>query len=85
MIYRVTKRRGEGDNFVGFAIFPIRDANFVEIKDQFGYTALYVVVQILNYSLEKQSRYWRALSFLRAPFAWTTSSEPRKTKEFTHL
>jgi hypothetical protein len=22
---------------------------------------------------------------LRAPFAWTTSSEPRKTKEFTHL
>jgi hypothetical protein len=63
-MYRLTTHRGEGDNFLRFAIFLIRDANFVEIKHQFGYTALYVLVQILNYSLEKRSRYLRALPFL---------------------
>jgi hypothetical protein len=31
---------------------------------QFGYTALYVVVQILNYSREKRPWYLRALLFL---------------------
>jgi hypothetical protein len=30
-----------------FAAFPIRGANLVEIEHQFGYTALYVIVQIL--------------------------------------
>jgi hypothetical protein len=64
-MYRPTKHRGEGDNFLHFAVFPIRDADFVEIKHQFGYTALYVLVQILNYSLDKRARYLRALLFLR--------------------
>jgi hypothetical protein len=39
-------------------------------------------VQILNYSLEKHSRYLRALLFLRATFVWIISSECRRTKGF---
>jgi hypothetical protein len=66
MMYHLTKDRGDGDDFLRFAVFSICDANFVEIKHQFGYTALYVVVQILNYSLEKRFRYLRVLPFLRA-------------------
>jgi hypothetical protein len=64
-MYPLTKHRGEGDTFLCVVIFPIRDANFVEIKHEFGYTALYVLMQILKYSLEKHSRYLRALPFLR--------------------
>jgi hypothetical protein len=56
-MYRLTKHRGEGDNFLRFGVFPIRDANFIEIKHQFGYTSLYLLVQILNYSLQKRSQY----------------------------
>jgi hypothetical protein len=47
-VYRSTKHRGERDNFRRFAVFPIRDVNFVAVKHQFGYTALYVLVKILN-------------------------------------
>jgi hypothetical protein len=39
MMYHLTKHRRGDDNFLRFAVFPIRDANFVEIKHQFGYTA----------------------------------------------
>jgi hypothetical protein len=66
MIYRLTEHRGQGDPVLRFAVFPIRDANFVEIERQFDYRALYVVVQILNYSLEKRSRYLQGLLFLWA-------------------
>jgi hypothetical protein len=38
------------------------------LNTSFGYTALHVLVQILNYFLEKRSRYMRALPFLRATF-----------------
>jgi hypothetical protein len=48
MMYRLIKHRGEGDTFPRFAVFPIQNANFVEIVHQFGYPALYVLVQILN-------------------------------------
>jgi hypothetical protein len=83
-MYSPTKHCGEGDNFLRFPVFPTRDANISEIKDQFGYTALYVLAQILNYSLEKRSRYLRALPFLLAILFWITSSECRRTKEFIH-
>jgi hypothetical protein len=73
MMYRLTKYRGEGDSFLHSAVFPIRDANFVEIEHQFGYPSLYVVVQVRNYSLEKSSRYLRALLFLWATISWITS------------
>jgi hypothetical protein len=46
----------------------MRDANFVEIENQFRYTALYVVIQILNCSLGKRSEYLQALLFM-----WGTS------------
>jgi hypothetical protein len=74
MMYRLTKHRGDSDTFRRFAVFSIRDAEFVEIKHQFGYTAVYVLVHMLNYSLEKRSRYLRALLFLRVTFVWITSS-----------
>jgi hypothetical protein len=32
MMYRLTKHRGEDDNFLHFAVFPIRNTNFVEIE-----------------------------------------------------
>jgi hypothetical protein len=68
MIYHLTRHRGWDDNLLAFAVFSIRDANFVEIEHQFGHPALYVLLQILNYSLEKRSRYLRGLPFLRATF-----------------
>jgi hypothetical protein len=36
--------------------------------NQFDYTAMYVIVQILDCSLEKRSRYLQALLFLRGAF-----------------
>jgi hypothetical protein len=48
MMYRLTKHRGESDNFLISAVFPIRDSNFVEIEHQLGYTTLYVIVPILD-------------------------------------
>jgi hypothetical protein len=70
MIYRLSKHRGEGHNFLRFTVIPIRDANFIEIKHQFGDTALYVPVHTLNESLEKRSRYLRALPLLRTAFCF---------------
>jgi hypothetical protein len=70
MMYRLTKHRGEGDSLLRFALFPIRDANFLARKHQFGYAALYVLVQILNQSIQKPCGYLRALPFLRATVCW---------------
>jgi hypothetical protein len=64
MTYRLIKHRGGDENALHFVVFPIRGANFVEIEHQFGYTDLYVVVQTLNWSLEKYSRSLQALPFL---------------------
>jgi hypothetical protein len=80
-MYRLTKHRGEGDHFPRFAVFTIRDAIFVEIDHQFGYPALYVIVQILNYSLEKRSRYLQALFFLWGTFCLDRLIRCRSTKE----
>jgi hypothetical protein len=64
MIYRLTKHCGGDDNFLRFAVFAIRDANFVEIERQVGHTALYVIVLVLDRSLEKRSRYLQTLLLL---------------------
>jgi hypothetical protein len=56
MMYRPTIHGRGDDNFSCLAIFPVRDANFVEIENQFGYTALYMFVQIPHYPLEERSR-----------------------------
>jgi hypothetical protein len=61
-------------------VFPIRDANFVEIKHQFRHPALYRRVQILNYSLEKRSRYLRALPFLRVTCCFDNLSRMPKNE-----
>jgi hypothetical protein len=85
MMYRLTKYRGDGDHCLRFAVFPIRDANFVEIKHEFDYTALYVLVQILNYFLEKRCRYLRALLSLRATVVLITSSESEERRNLPIL
>jgi hypothetical protein len=56
-MYRLVEHRGESDTMHRFAVFPIQNANFVKISHQFDYPALYVLVQILNWFLEKPSRY----------------------------
>jgi hypothetical protein len=68
MMYRLTRHRGGDDNFLRFAIFPIRNANFVGIEHQVGHTVLYVTVQVLDHSPEKCSRYLQALRFLCGAF-----------------
>jgi hypothetical protein len=68
MMYLLIKHRDRDDNFLRFAVFPIRDANIVEIEHQFDSTALYVIVRILSSSLEKSSRYLQTLFFLRDTF-----------------
>jgi hypothetical protein len=62
-MYRLTKDRGEGDTILFSAVSPIRDAKFAKIEYEFRYPSLYVVVQILNYYLQKRSRYLRAVLF----------------------
>jgi hypothetical protein len=56
-MYRLIKRRAQSHTFHRFSVFPIQNANSVEIAHQFGYQALYVLVQILNWFCEKRSRY----------------------------
>jgi hypothetical protein len=68
MMYGLTKHRGGDENLLRFEVFPIRDANFVEIEYQVGHTALYVIVQFLDCSLGKRSRYLQALLFLWGAF-----------------
>jgi hypothetical protein len=83
MMYRLTKHRGEVENSLSFAVCPIRDANLIESERQFDYTAMYVIVQILNCSLEKRSQYLRVLLFLWGTFLWMTLLECRGTKKCT--
>jgi hypothetical protein len=68
MTYHRAKHRGADHSFLHFVVFPIRDANFVEIEHQVGYTAMYGIVQILDCSLSKPSGYLRALLFLGGAF-----------------
>jgi hypothetical protein len=68
MMYCLTKHRGRDDNFLRFAMFPIRDANFVELEHQLGHTARCVIVQVLDRSLEKRSRDLQALPWLCSAF-----------------
>jgi hypothetical protein len=83
MMYRLTKVRGDGDNFLRFAVFPIRDTDFVEIKYLFGYTALYGLVQILSYFPDNTPgicERWLSCAPLRVCIA---SSESPRMREFT--
>jgi hypothetical protein len=57
MMYRVPAHRRRYDNLPRFAILPIRNANFIQVKDEFGDTPLDVFIQILYCSVEKNSRY----------------------------
>jgi hypothetical protein len=67
-MYLLTKHCGENDNFLRFAVCPIRDANLGGIEHQFDSTALHVIVRILSSSLEKRSRYLQTLLFLQNTF-----------------
>jgi hypothetical protein len=81
-MYRLTKHRAQSDRFLRFAVFPIRNTNLSEIEHQFGYPALYVLVQILNCCLEKCSRYLRALRVLGASSCLDELIRTSKTEGF---
>jgi hypothetical protein len=68
MMYHLSHHRCGDDTFPRFANFPIRDANFLEAENQFGYAVLYVLMQISNCSLEKRSRDVPTLIFLGGTF-----------------
>jgi hypothetical protein len=64
MMHRLTIHGHPGDNYSRFAIFSVRDANLIEIENQFGSTALYMFVQIPNCSLKEPFRHFETLLFL---------------------
>jgi hypothetical protein len=69
-------------NFSRLAIFPVRNANFVQTENQFGRTALNVFIEILHCSFEAHPRYVQTLLFLAGTVAWMISSGERRTNEF---
>jgi hypothetical protein len=51
------------DDSAGVAIFQNREIDFIEITDQFEYTAVYMLIQILNWSLEERYRDLQMMRF----------------------
>jgi hypothetical protein len=67
-MYRPTIHRRRDHNFSYRASFPVREANLIEIENQFGYTALYMFVQIPHDPLQKRSRDLQTLLLLWCTF-----------------
>jgi hypothetical protein len=67
-MYRLTGHRCRSENFPRLAIFPARDANSVQIEDQFSHTPLNMLIQILDCLVEVRSEYLQTLLFLRETF-----------------
>jgi hypothetical protein len=58
-----------GDGGVArFAIFPVRNTNFVETENQFSRTSLDVFFKILDCSMGKRLWYFQTLLFVRDTF-----------------
>jgi hypothetical protein len=65
MMYRLNTSDGRCQKIPRLVIFSVREANFLQIEDQFGHTALDMFIQILHCSVKKQSGYSQTLLFLR--------------------
>jgi hypothetical protein len=68
MMYRLTAHHRRYDNFPRLAIFPVRDANFVQVEDEFSCTPLNMFIPILDCSVKEHSGYLQMLLFLRDTF-----------------
>jgi hypothetical protein len=53
MMYHLAANHVQGEDVPRFAIFPVRNAKFVEIKNQFSCSWLDVFIQILDCSMAK--------------------------------
>jgi hypothetical protein len=58
VMYHLAAHRRRDHNLSRFAIFPIRNANFVQIENQFSCT-------LLAYLVQEHSRYLQTLLFLK--------------------
>jgi hypothetical protein len=67
-MYHLTTHSRLDDDCLGPAIFPIRNANFLQIEYQFNHTPLNVSFQIVDCSLQEHSGYLQTLLFLRGTF-----------------
>jgi hypothetical protein len=68
MMYHLTPYRPRLDDILGFAIFPVRNTNFVKIENQFSCTSPNVFIQTVDCSVEERSRCLQTLLFLRDAF-----------------
>jgi hypothetical protein len=68
MMYRPTDHRRGYINCLRLATFPVQDANFVQIENQFSQTGLDVFIQIMDCSLEERSGCLQTLLFFGTLF-----------------
>jgi hypothetical protein len=68
MMCPLTPHRRQYDNVSGFPIFPIRNASFAEIEDQFGCPPLDVFISIPERSVEERSSDLQTLLLLTDNF-----------------
>jgi hypothetical protein len=80
MPYQLTIHGRWDGNFPRFAFFPVRDADILEIENQFEFTALYISVKIPNCSLKKRSRDLSKLPFFQGTCC--LDDLIRRTKDF---
>jgi hypothetical protein len=64
----LTAHRRRDENFPRLAIFPVRDAKFVRIEDQFSHTPVDVLIQLLDCDVKEHFEYLETLLFLRDTF-----------------
>jgi hypothetical protein len=70
MTYRLIIPGRWDDDSACVAIFQNQEIDYIEIQDQFEYTAVYMFIQILNWSLEERSRYLPMMRFFGGTFRW---------------
>jgi hypothetical protein len=85
MMYRLTAMRRRSENFPRPAIFPVRDANFVQAEDEFSHTLLDGFIQILDWDvLSRNTRgAGKCCCSCGTLFVWKISSGWRRINEFT--
>jgi hypothetical protein len=80
MIYRLTTHWRRDENCLGLVIFPIRNANLLQIEHQFTHTPLNAFFQILFCSLQNHSRYLQTLLFLMGTFRFEDMARMAKNE-----
>jgi hypothetical protein len=84
MMYCLTDYRSRDDNDLCLASFPVRNANFIQIEQQFNQKPLDVFISIMDCSLEEHSGYLQTLPFLRDSFRVDNWVGRTKNKRIHH-